>query len=98
IEEISEALGVYNQIIIAYTIVSANRKSLVLADNFFNGNVPNLTRLTSLKEINLSKNRFGPEFLAFLCSRNCLSTRNLSDQHPSLYCKKSTVLNVKPRF
>lgn len=31
-------------------------------------------------------------------SGNCLSTRNLSDQHPSTYCKKSSVLNVKPRF
>lgn len=39
-----------------------NLKSLVLVDNFFNGSVPNLKRLASLEEINLSFNNLGPEF------------------------------------
>ncbi|KAE9615528.1 putative polygalacturonase [Lupinus albus] len=37
-------------------------KSLVLADNQFNGVVLDLTALASLEELNLSDNKFGPEF------------------------------------
>ncbi|XP_061342467.1 probable LRR receptor-like serine/threonine-protein kinase At1g14390 isoform X2 [Gastrolobium bilobum] len=39
-----------------------NLRSLVLADNLFNGSVPDLTRLTSLEELNLGGNKLGPEF------------------------------------
>lgn len=37
-------------------------KSLVLADNLLNGSVPDLKGLTFLQELNLGKNRLGPEF------------------------------------
>ncbi|KAG5059393.1 hypothetical protein AAZX31_01G041800 [Glycine max] len=39
-----------------------NLKSLVLADNLFNGSVPDLGKLASLEELNLSGNKLGPEF------------------------------------
>ncbi|KAK7309758.1 hypothetical protein RJT34_06741 [Clitoria ternatea] len=37
-------------------------RSVVLADNLFNGSVPDLRKLASLEEINLSDNKLGPEF------------------------------------
>ncbi|KAL2349287.1 hypothetical protein Fmac_003287 [Flemingia macrophylla] len=39
-----------------------NLRSLVLAENLFNGSVPDLGRLASLEEINLGGNKLGPEF------------------------------------
>jgi len=39
-----------------------NLKSLVLADNLFNGSVPDLGRLASLEELMLGGNKLGPEF------------------------------------
>ncbi|AES96438.1 LRR receptor-like kinase family protein, putative [Medicago truncatula] len=122
-----------------------NLKSLVLADNFFNGSVPNLKRLTSLEEVNFANNKLGPGFPSFLISLpliqnlnlasnqfngsfsmniscgssltfvdisnnslegklpsfysgNCLSARNISDQHSSSHCKNSTVLAAETRF
>ncbi|KAH1058330.1 hypothetical protein GYH30_002756 [Glycine max] len=39
-----------------------NLKSLVLANNLFNGSVPDLGKLASLEELNLSGNKLGPEF------------------------------------
>jgi hypothetical protein len=53
-------------------------KSLVLADNFFNGSVPNLKRLVSLEEINFVNNRLGPEFPSFLFSLPLLNHLNLA--------------------
>ncbi|KAK2399427.1 putative inactive leucine-rich repeat receptor protein kinase [Trifolium repens] len=53
-------------------------KSLVLADNFFKGSVPNLKRLVSLEEINFVDNRLGPEFPLFLFSLPLLNHLNLA--------------------
>ncbi|ESW29671.1 hypothetical protein PHAVU_002G089300 [Phaseolus vulgaris] len=39
-----------------------NLRSLVLADNLFNGSAPDLGRLDSLEELNLGGNKLGPEF------------------------------------
>lgn len=55
-----------------------NLKSLVLADNFFNGSVPNLKRLTSLEEINLANNKLRPGFPSFLFSLPLLENLNLA--------------------
>ncbi|GAU38723.1 hypothetical protein TSUD_396520 [Trifolium subterraneum] len=53
-------------------------KSLVLADNFFNGSVPNLERLVFLEEINFDNNRLGPEFPSYLFSLPLLNHLNLA--------------------
>jgi len=37
-------------------------ESCVLADNLFNGSVPDLGRLASLEELKLGGNKLGPEF------------------------------------
>ncbi|KAK7368100.1 hypothetical protein VNO80_10122 [Phaseolus coccineus] len=39
-----------------------NLRSLVLADNLFNGSAPDLERLDSLEELKLGGNKLGPEF------------------------------------
>jgi hypothetical protein len=39
-----------------------NLKSIVLADNLFIGNIPDLKSLTSLEEVNFDGNKLGPQF------------------------------------
>ncbi|KAL5100329.1 hypothetical protein RYX36_004656 [Vicia faba] len=64
---------------------SPSLKFLDISHNFLQGKLPWCIDSNSLNR-------------TIFYSGNCLSTRNLSDQHPSSYCNKSTVLNVKPRF
>ncbi|KAK7407349.1 hypothetical protein VNO78_09191 [Psophocarpus tetragonolobus] len=52
---------IYGQIPSSITSLKSLR-SLVLADNHFSGSVPDLGRLVSLAELNLSGNKLGPEF------------------------------------
>ncbi|CAH8252295.1 unnamed protein product [Arabidopsis lyrata] len=45
-----------------------NLRSLVLANNLFNGSVPDLRGLSNLQELNLGGNKLGPEVLPSLAS------------------------------
>ncbi|CAN4124375.1 unnamed protein product [Withania somnifera] len=54
-----------------------NLKSLLLARNLFNGNVPDLKGLKTLEELDLSENHLGPKF-PYLANNN-LITLNLSN-------------------
>ncbi|KAI5437570.1 probable LRR receptor-like serine/threonine-protein kinase At1g14390 [Lathyrus oleraceus] len=83
--------------------------NLNLASNRLTGSIPaNISCNPSLNFLDISHNFLQGKLpwcidskslnRTIVYSGNCLSTRNFSDQHLSSYCKKSSVLNVKPRF
>jgi len=85
-------------------------QNLNLASNQFNGSFSmNISCGSSLTFVDISNNSLEGKLPScidstlsvnrtIVYSGNCLSARNISDQHSSSHCKNSTVLASKPRF